>query len=301
MSLRAWIRAARPLAHGNIAPPILLGQAFAAAQTGRFSVSLAALAFGFGVLDHLFIVFANDYADRDADAKNEAPTFLSGGSRVLVDGELSPAALARAALVSAALLLGLCGAGGWWLARPWMLAFGAAALLLLFAYSFAPLRLSYRGFGEVAQGVGVGLVLPLMGYYAQAGELERAPYGAFAPLIVLAFVSNILTALPDTAGDRAAGKLSWPVRRSEPRARRDALILLGVGLMFVTQVGPPLDSMLDAVVVGPPALCALMALRYLKRGDFETNREDAMRFVIFALGAITLVQLTWSVVLLVAG
>ena len=48
------------------------------------------------------------------------------------------------------------------------------ALLLLWLYSFKPVRLSYRGGGEILQALGTALVLPLLGFYAQSGSL--APF-----------------------------------------------------------------------------------------------------------------------------
>jgi len=294
MSLAAWLRAARPLAHANIAPPILLGQGLAFAQSGRFDPVLAAVAFGFGALDHLAIVFANDYADREADALSDDRTPFSGGSRVLVDGLIAPSALRNAAIAAAVLLVAGAAVAGWQLDRPHLPGFAVVALLLLQAYSFAPLRLSYRGFGEVLQGLGVGVVLPLLGYYAQTGLLIRAPWDALAPLFLLAFTSNIVTALPDHEGDAKADKQTWPVRRGAARARRDAVIFAGVGVALVTQVGPAFDPIWTGVIVGPPLLALAGALVVMRRED------QTLRFVVLAAGAITLLHVTWSVALFTA-
>lgn len=287
----AWLRATRPLAHANIAPPILLGQAFAFANAGHLDAGLGAVAFGFGILDHLAIVFANDYADRDADALTDTRTIVSGGSRVIPDGLLRPAQLRTAAIVAGLALLAGSAVAGWLLERELLPAFAAVALLLLHAYSFEPMRLSFRGFGEVLQGVGVGLVLPLMGWYAQTGDLARAPYDVFAPLVVLAFAGNVLTALPDHAADSKAGKRTWPVRRGEARARRDALALVGLGIAFATQVGPVFSREWTALVVGPPALCALLALGWMRAG------RPVLPFVLLAAGAVTTLHLTWAAAL----
>ncbi|GAB5548280.1 MAG: hypothetical protein SangKO_080400 [Sandaracinaceae bacterium] len=294
--IRAWLQAARPFAHANIAPPILVGIALAVASGVAFDPWLAGLAFAFGVLDHLYIVFANDHADRDADALHDAPTPFSGGSRVIPEGRLRPGQLKVAAIGAAGLLLVGSGVVALWAARPWLPALAAAAIALLWAYSYPPLKLSYRGFGEILQGLGVGMVLPLVGYYLQVGSLEATPWEAFAPLVVLGYVSNILTALPDVAADRAAGKRTWPVRRGEARARRDVLVLLGVGLVLVSQVGPPLSREQLAGVLLPPALAALLAMRWLLRAD-AAHRADLLRFVTFGLGAIFLFQVSWSVAL----
>jgi len=295
--IRAWLQAARPLAHANIAPPILVGIALAAAHGVTLDPWLAALAFGFGVLDHLYIVFANDHADRAADALHEAPTVFSGGSRVIPEGVLDAGQLKRAA-VGAGVALALFSVGvAVVFDRPWLPALAAAALVLLHAYSYPPLKLSYRGFGEILQGLGVGLVLPLVGFYLQSGSIAAAPWEAFAPLVMMAYVSNILTALPDVAADRAADKKTWPVRRGETRARRDVLVLLGVALLLASQVGPELPVELRAATLGPPALAALLAMRWLNRAD-AAHRADLLRFVGFGLAAIGLFQIGWALALL---
>jgi len=291
MALRAWVRAARPLAHANIAPPILLGHAFVYAASQRFEWILAAVAFSFGVLDHLTIVFANDYADREADALGDERTIFSGGSRVIPDGLIAPESLRNAAIATGTLLLVGSAVAGWVWDRPLLPAFAVAALLLLIAYSFPPLRLSYAGFGEVVQGLGVGLVLPLLGWYAQTGDVRGAPYEAFAPLVLLAFASNILTALPDYDADLAAAKRTWPVRRGAMKARGDALVFVGIGIALASQVGPRFTDLWTGLVLGPPALAALLALRWLKR------EEATLRFVTLAAGAITVLHVTWTVAL----
>jgi len=299
MSLRAWVRASRPLAHANIAPPLILGQALAFARGAGFDWAMFAVALAFGALDHLAIVFGNDYADREADRQNPAPTFLSGGSRVIPDGLLPPGALKWASLACAALLLAGSALVGSLAGRPWLPALAAAALLLLHAYSFAPLRLSHRGFGEMTQAVGVGLVLPLVGYYLQSGSLEALPLPAFGPLVLLGFASNIFTALPDTEADRAAGKRTWPVRRGEGRARRDALVLTGLALFVVTQVGPPLPGAWTALTIAPAALLSAVALRYVRRAD-STDPRACLRFVVSGAGAGTLLQVSWTLALFLA-
>ncbi len=285
----------RPLAHGNIAPPIVLGQALAFASGHRFDLRMAALAHGFGLVAHATIVFANDYADREADALHASPTIFSGGSRVLVEGKLRPRELATAAWLSAGGLTIGSLAAGLLADRPWLFVFAIATLLLLFAYSLRPLALSYRGFGEIAQGLGVGLVLPLLGYYAQAGGLSDASLATFAPLVILGIASNIFTALPDTSADALAKKATWPVRRGERRAAIEALALVGLALVLAWQL-TSFSPMWMAIAFGAPALLALVALRYLPRAD-AAHRDDGLRFVGLGLFAITWLHLGWSAAL----
>ena len=121
-TLRHWVQAARPLAQANLAAPLLLGQAFAYYATGRFDFRvLLALAL-WGVLDQLFIVFANDVADREHDEGGEAKTLFSGGSGVLPEGKLTASALLRGAFAAYALLGVLSLVLAAW-RTPWAIAF----------------------------------------------------------------------------------------------------------------------------------------------------------------------------------
>ena len=213
--LGAWIRAARPLAQANLAMPLLFGQALAYERTGLFSWPVLAAVALFGVLDQLVIVFWNDLADRDHDDP-ERRTLFSGGSGVLQSGRISVAALGRAAAVVTGLLVALVVALAVW-RTPWMFALGAAALLLLYLYSYGP-RLSYRGGGEWCQALGVGAVLPLVGFAAQAGELSSMPFEALLATVALGYAGNIATALPDVVADRRAKKRTLAVRVGVARA-----------------------------------------------------------------------------------
>lgn len=223
-TLRAWVQATRPLAQVNIATPLLLGQALAFACTGQFSLERMAWIHGFGALAHLFIVFANDFADREGDAHNRTFNQFSGGSRVIPEGKLSPTLIAGAALVALAGLLALGVAALLQGLGPWLLVGTAATAALLWAYSYPPLRYAYRGGGEVLQGLGVGVVLPLLAFATQTGDpLTDMRWAALAPMFVLGVASNILTALPDHPADVAASKRSYPVVHGQWVARRHFL------------------------------------------------------------------------------
>ena len=103
--MKAWIQASRPLAHINIAVPLILGQVAAWHVTGRFSWPWLAAAMLWGALDHLFVVFANDFADHEADSGRR--TLLSGGSGVIPEGKLTARQVERAAQWAALVTPGL--------------------------------------------------------------------------------------------------------------------------------------------------------------------------------------------------
>jgi len=279
MSVRAWVRASRPLAQANLAMPLLLGQALAYQVTGRFGWEVLVGVALFGVLDQLFILYLNDYADREADS--DARTPFSGGSGVLVDGALKPEDLRRAGL-GAYLMLG--GISAWlaWLGSGWVLLLYLAAGALLWLYSFPPARLSYRGHGEVLQGLGVGVVLPLVGYAAQAAELGSFPWPVLGATFLLGFAGNVATALPDRDVDRGAKKRTWPVRFGLAKAAWGCAGLTVAAIWLVMAVAPQVPER---------GWIALSALPILALTRVQLRRRRQVIAFVFAQGLST--QLTW--------
>ena len=255
--MKIWIQASRPLAHVNIAVPLVLGQVAAWHVTARFSWRWFAAAFLWGLLDHLFVIFSNDFADREADSVQR--TILSGGSGVIAEGRLSPHQVKRAArgaaisLIVYSCLLAVAGRG-------WTPVYGLAAILLMWLYSFPPVRLSYRGGGEILQGIGMGIGLPSLGYYLQT-EGPFAPGWVIWPAALLGVCSNVLTALPDVENDARAGKRTWPVRLGIRSARRfgSAGIAFAAFGVFLWTPGVPVPA--KAVLSIAPLLPLLVAAR----------------------------------------
>lgn len=234
-TIRAWLQASRPPAIVNLIFPLLLGQALAHEQTGRWSWPVfAALAF-YAWFDQLYIVFWNDYADAGADRHNRDFNLFSGGSRVLPEGRLSSRDLLRAGWTALGLVLVI----GIYLTlafqRTLALPLMVAGLALLWAYSMPPLRLNYRGGGELLQSTGCALLLPLLGYDAQAGTLAGFPGEALLPFFVYHLISAVATAIPDHAADRRAGKRTLAVQLGiRPVARGSiALGLAGAAAGFI--------------------------------------------------------------------
>ncbi|MFY0537102.1 prenyltransferase [Nannocystis pusilla] len=296
----AWLQASRPLAQVNLVVPLWLGQALAFAYTGAFSLGTLYAAHMFAALLLLVIVFSNDYADRDTDAANVTYNEFSGGSRVLPDGRLRPGELRDAAWLALVGLLGLSLYLALGTGRPWTPLFVAAAALLVWIYNFPPLRLSYRGGGEVVQGLGTGVVLPLFGFYVQAGSLAAFPWLALAPLFLIGVVGHILTSLPDVPSDRASGKRSYAVRRGQWAARRHSLELLVMAALMGGLVVPGLGVVGVALLAAPAVALVARSVALLGSADAE-QRDECRRFILLVAGAGHLQCVLWSLALAVVG
>ena len=295
-TVTAWLRASRLPSQSYIAPPLLFGQAYHYHQTGQLDLAVLLVVQLFGIFDQLYIVYSNDYADQETDLLNRTSTAFSGGSRVLVDGDLQPRQLRAAIPITAGgcMLCGLILALGFgrWLALP----LSALALLLLWAYSYPPLRLSYRGGGELLQMLGVGLVLPCFGYQAQGGSLADFPWAMLWVLLPTHLACAVATALPDEPSDRRSHKRTLVVWFG-PRAARAAVVALNlVSLGALTQVSwlGPLDARHTTMLLVP----LLATLGQLPLSPSEPGSKKLLARVFLAILVTVSLMLTCSVALL---
>ncbi len=295
-ALHAWLQASRLPSQAYLFLPLLLGQVLAWYFTGQWSWVVFVLVQLFGLFDQLYIVYANDVADEATDRDNATPTLYSGGSRVLVEGVLAAAALLRAAWVMAGLavastvMIGVLA--GHWLPLP----LGLVGIALLWAYSFPPLKLSYRGGGEWLQTLGLGMVLPLLAFSAQAGDLRGFPWEVFAVLLPLNLATAIATALPDQPSDARADKRTLVVVHGLGPARRFILVLAAGALALHGFYAAELLLIGDVAarwVLAVPVASLLLAAAIHLRAEPGTRTMNAFLFLVILTHLAYLAGLAW--------
>ncbi len=236
------------------AVPVLLGIAVAASH-GAFSWWTALLTLVGASFAHLAINVTNDIFDTlsGADDANPTPTQFSGGSRVAIYDLVSVRGLAllAAGLFAAAAAIGLLLV--WVTQSTTLLWIGVAGIALGLAYTAPPLKLVYRGLGEVAVAIGFGPIMLLGAYVVQAGRIDPEP-------LLLSLVPGILIGLilfvneiPDRVSDAVAGKRTLPTRFS-PDAIRGGYLVAGLGAFAIVVAG------VVAGLLPWPTLVALAAM-----------------------------------------
>lgn len=201
-SLLNWIQASRVPSVINIFIPLLFGVAISKYTPTFIEISLL---LGLSFLFSLTIVFLNDAADVDADENNTNYTLYSGGSRVIQDGKISQKSLAKAGY-SVALLLVIVGVVLSILTKnTFLFLYPIASILLLFCYSYSPIKLNYRGGGELLQGIGCGIILPMFGYSLYTGN-HFFDLAILLPYCFFHTASSIGTSLPDLEADVKSNK-----------------------------------------------------------------------------------------------
>ncbi len=197
--------------------------------------------------------YVNEYADYETDALTQR-TLYSGGSGALPSG-YAPRWVALAAgrvtlglgvivvvlavvqggLPVSLLVILLLGAGGGWM------------------YSMPPLKLAWRGWGELDNAVLGGILLPLYGYVTLMGEVRLSVVIGCIPFALLVFNNLLATTWADREADAIAGKYTlatrWPPRRLRGLYLVVALLAFGLLVLLVGDTLPSIVALLSLVAV----------------------------------------------------
>ena len=97
-----------------------------------------------------------------------------------------------------------------------LLVIGVVGIVVSLAYTAPPLKLVYRGLGEIAVAVGFGPLMLLGAYVVQTGgTVTTQALIASLPIALLVALILYVNEIPDRRGDARAGKRTLPVRFSK--------------------------------------------------------------------------------------
>ncbi|HXV12922.1 MAG TPA: prenyltransferase [Candidatus Krumholzibacteria bacterium] len=224
----------------------------------------------------------------DAAIRSDERTPFSGGKRVIVDGLLTRAQTVRVAAVSYAIGIAI-GAVIAMVREPRVWYFGVVGVACAFFYHAAPLRLSYRGWGEAAVAFSYGPLIACGTFLVQHHRIG-------GPVVPLSILLGVLIAaflwvneFPDARADAQAGKRTLVVRLGKARAARIfAILAVGPFAVLPALVATGLPGGVWLALVG--LLPALNAARIVHSEPEHHARIAAAQastlvaFLLFALG-----------------
>jgi 1,4-dihydroxy-2-naphthoate octaprenyltransferase len=220
---------------------------------GTFDIVLLLLTFLGLALIHMGLNVANDYFDTllGADPANRRPTPFSGGSRSILYGLITESG-ARALYIA---LFGSGTAIGLYLALTRglvpILGLTALGLFLAYFYTAPPIKLAYRGLGELAVGTGFGPVIVMGTYFVQRQAFTVDALVASIPIGILIMLILYVNEIPDAEFDAIAGKRHLVTRFT----REQALSFLAASLAAVYVV----IALIPVLRLGPPTVLIALA------------------------------------------
>jgi 1,4-dihydroxy-2-naphthoate octaprenyltransferase len=161
----------------------------------------------------LSAMYNNNYNDVNID-KNSKQTIFSGGSHILVEHPELMKIVKQLSIffLGLSIFLGFVA----------MVLFSYPITFFLFVlfgnlagwyYTAPPIKLVYRGLGEIGTMLAAGLFVPGLGYFALAGTIDAPFILLLIPLLFYGFGLSFYLEIPDIEADRQGNKKTLVVRR----------------------------------------------------------------------------------------
>jgi 1,4-dihydroxy-2-naphthoate octaprenyltransferase len=112
---------------------------------------------------HIMTHYCNEYFDYEADCANQSPTAMTGGSRILVNGLISPATSLRTSMILGLIAITL-SSSFISLSSQFL---GYTIVITAWFYTSPPIRFNYRGLGELCVATLLNVCVPMLSYLVQ--------------------------------------------------------------------------------------------------------------------------------------
>ncbi len=221
-----WLRAIRApfFSATTLAAVIAAGLAY---SEGNFSWFYLVAAILIIAGSNCGINLINDYFDHKSgnDEINKYSNPFSGGSRVIQENLIKPRAILIAGIVSF-IVTALIGLYFVIFINYHLIWFGLAAILLGYFYTAKPLRLGYRGIGELVVFIKSGPLAVLGTYLLFTGRLSLEAFLVSISQGLLVALILLINEFPDYEADKAVGKRHLVVRFGRKKSRIVYIILV---------------------------------------------------------------------------
>jgi 1,4-dihydroxy-2-naphthoate polyprenyltransferase len=227
---RVWWRLTRPHTLTAAFVPVSIGTALAFHETNiRISLFIAML------VASLFIQAATNMFNEYYDFKRglDSPESVGIGGAIVREGIHPKAVLYLAIFLFAiAMLIGvyICVNSSWWLAL-----IGSICMAAGYFYTGGPVPIAYTPFGELAAGFFMGLVIILISFFIQTGEVTKTAILISVPIAILVGAILLANNIRDLDGDKENGRKTLAILVGRNNAIR---ILAGMfAISFIWMIG----------------------------------------------------------------
>jgi len=235
------------------------------------------------------IHYVNEYSDFETDRLTKQTPYSGGSGALVKHPELRP----RLPLIAA--LFFISGILVTWMAQLGLLSICVLLMGGFFGwmYSRPPLKLAWRGWGELTNALLGGFLLIVYGYVIQIGQIDWVVILLSVPFTLLVFINLLATTWADRKADHMVGKLTLatrcPVRYLRLLYVTVALLAVVAWIIFV-----------DSALSPPWLLFGVPTIPFLIWGTRRYTRIHSPHPTVFAMATLMFSQaIMWSIVCLV--
>ncbi len=223
----------------------------------------------------------------DQGVREDERSPFSGGKHVLLDGLLTRGETALVAGIFYAIAVAVGLAVVLWREHA-VIYLGMLGVGLAFFYHAPPLKLAYRGLGELAVAIAYGPVIAAGTYLVQHGTIDAPVLWASIPFAIACGAFLWINEFPDARADAAAGKRTLVVRLGRVRASRVFAMIVGAayaGVLALPFVGLPATTWLGLLGL-PHGVAAARRLYLFPEATKEIIPAQAWTLLSFVLMAV---------------
>jgi 1,4-dihydroxy-2-naphthoate octaprenyltransferase/chlorophyll synthase len=239
----------------KILVPACFGQSLGFCVAHEASLAGLLLPWAFTLTLLVYIMLLNDWGDARVDSIKRRLFPQAAGFNSIGEGILSSRNLWWTGMGALAASIFFATVLATLYARSWFLAGALFAVVLFQAYSFSPLKLNYRGGGEILEMLGIGVLLPWLHAYGQSGLLWHPLYQLLFGLLPLSFAMALGAGLVDEESDLVGGKRTFTTMWGNRRVRNGIARFFVLGLLLWAASLFYLRSLVPAWMVLLPLAC----------------------------------------------
>jgi 1,4-dihydroxy-2-naphthoate octaprenyltransferase len=254
--LRSWLSVLRLEFQLDNLFPWFTAAAVACASGRALHAGWLALGTAMLVLSQAALELCDGYYDfvQGAHGRKDGAATWTGGSGVLAEGRLDPKKVQIAGFVLGAIAALLFAFVTFAWTRSGGLVVGLIGAACGAFWAMPPLKLSYRGMGEVLQGIVVGPLMAAEAWVVTTGHLDARAFVVGIPFGLVEFAMGVSHNMIDRKRDAAANKRTMVVRIGDAWAARLHALAMTLALASLAWLGA-------TGVLAPRifAVCALVA------------------------------------------
>ncbi len=295
-SVAAWVDVLRLEYQGDNLVAWFTVQALALASGAEFSLLWLGLGLAMLITAQCAVELLDGYHDFKQGAhapKTAGQQVWTGGSGVLAEGRLEPKSVNRAAWTLGAVAMALLATTFLRTGLIGMLV-GAIAIIASIGWAMPPLKLSYRGLGEITVAIVAGPLLAEQAWMLATGTFDTRALWIGVPFGALELSMALMHGISDRVKDAEVGKRTLIVRIGDRRAAIAHGLALaaafGALIALVALRLLPTTSLLALAVLPLAVKSARMALKAAAdRRTLDTAMHAFPAYTIHALVGVTLV------------